>query len=512
MRKYILAFILIFTISLSGCSDWLDVPPVGQNREKEQYETEIKINSVLNGIYMKMAGNNLYGGKLTMTTIEQLAHYYYAPSSLTTFQTDYQLFYDLQNYNYDDSEVEKVFKTVWSEAYELIFNINKFIDNVKDTKVVTAERRDVLLGEAYALRALMHFDIYRLYGNIYDDTEQQILLPYNEYSKINPGQQLGSKEYVEKVLADINTAEDYLKNDPILKDGVKVPDTDGTPITIEDKFATYLRNKRLNIVAVKALKARVLLYIGQLSEAAKVANDVIDIPNMIEQIDGKNTKAVFKWIDFSDIVGGKKDMIFSSEVLFGIDNPDLYSRWKNYTESTKGGKAYVVNIQNLLTNILNTDEPSTYLVSDVRAKYQWTLASSLGSDLYRSMKFTEFAGTENELSYHMQPLIRMSELYYIIIEDHIQKGRLNDAVNLLNSILRRRGYKSNEEINLNTSATALENFLKQEYYREFFAEGQAFFYLKRTKSTTIYRSSGPGTVNMKLSNYVVPIPKDQINN
>lgn len=513
MRKYILALIIIFAISLSGCSDWLDVPPAGQNREKEQYSTEININSTLNGIYMMMAGNNLYGGKLTMTTIEHFAHYYYVPSDITTLQNDYQLFYNLQNYRYDESEVEKTIKPIWSEAYNLIFQINQFIKNVTDTKVVSTEKRDVLLGEAYALRAFMHFDIFRLFGSIYDDTEQQILLPYNDYFKINSGQQLAPKDYIDKVLADINTAEDYLKNDPILTDGVKIPDTESAPIPITEKFATYLRSKRLNLIATKALKARVLTYTGQLDEAAKVAQNIIDMPDMIENINAGNNKAVFKWIEFNDInASDKKDMIFSSEVLFGIENPDLYSRWKNYTESTKNGKAYIVNNQNLLTNILNTSEPAPYLVSDVRAKYQWTLASSLGSDVYRSMKFTEFAGTEKRLSHYMQPLMRISELYYIIIENHIQNGRLNEAINLLNSLLRRRGYKSNEEINLNTSAMALKDVLKQEYYREFFAEGQAFFYLKRTKSKTIYRSYGAGTMTMKLSNYVVPIPKDQINN
>lgn len=517
MRKYILAlFVIATTISLSSCSDWLDVPPVGQNTDKEQYSTERNINDVLNGIYIGMASTELYGGRMTMSTIEQLAHYYYAPSS-TINQADYQLFYDIQTYNYTESSVKKTFSPIWSKAYFLIAQTNKFIENVKDTEVLTTEKRDVLLGEAYAIRAFIHFDLLRLFGNIYDESDQQKRLPYKmritDPSKNETEQLLTSKEFVEKVLADINVAEEYLKNDPILKYGIMNPNDDSTPVTSNDIFARYLRSKRLNLIAVKALKARILMYIGQQNEAAKEAQAIIDMPDMIENIDGSNENAKFKWVVFNNInAGDKSDMVFSTEVLFGIENSDLYPRWKSYTESTQKGKAYVMNLQNLLKNILNTTEDSPHLVSDVRAKFQWTVSSSLGSDLYRSIKFTEFSETKGRLSYNLQPLMRITELYYIIIENDIQSGRTNDAIKLLNSVLRRRGYKSNEEIKLNTSASALKDILKQEYYREFFAEGQTFFYLKRTKSTSIYKSYSAGSMNMNLTNYVVPIPDDEINN
>lgn len=515
MKKYITGLCITVAFSLSGCSDWLDVDPVGQNLEEKQYSTEININNALNGIYVGMAGSNLYGGQLTMTTIEHLAHYYYAPASITN-QIDYQRFFDLQNYKYNEVAVENLFRPIWRKSYELIFQANNFIENVKDTKVVTTDRRNVLLGEAYALRAFLHFDLFRIFGSIYDENDSQTRLPYNDSHKVNPArphEPLTSKDFINKVLADIDEAETYLINDPILSVGIMNPNSLGGSVPAVEIFAYFSRGRRLNLIAVKALKARVLTYAGRLNQAAQTAQDIIDMPGVIESINGSNSDAIFRWVVFNDVnADDKKNMVFSSEVLFGIENQDLYSRWKSYTESTQNGSAYVVNIQNLLKNILNTTEASPHLVSDIRAKYQWTVSSSLGSDLYRSMKFTEFSNTKANLTYRLQPLMRISELYYIIIEDHIQNGRLTDAVNMMNSILRRRDYKSNEEIQANTTETSLKEILKQEYYREFFAEGQAFFYLKRNKSTTIYKSYGSGTDKIELSSYVVPLPKDEINN
>ena len=48
--------------------------------------------------------------------------------------------------------------------------------------------------------------------------------------------------------------------------------------------------------------------------------------------------------------------------------------------------------------------------------------------------------------------------------------------------------------------------LKSEYSKEFFAEGQFFYFLKRYEEKTFYRS----VVEMTKSEYVFPLPDNEI--
>lgn len=525
MKKYII-FLLgsIAILGFSSCSDWLEADPKDKNLEEKQYSTENNINNVLNGFYTGMASENLYGGQMTMTTLENLAHYYYVPQDLTNSKT-YLNFSYLQDYKYDDSYVKGRFSQIWSEAYSLIMGINKFIANIEGTSVVTKEKRDVLLGEAYALRAFLHFDIFRLFGPIYSKDDGTVLLPYNDKAGISVHQYLPSGDFLGKIRLDIDKAEELLKNDPILEYGILNSESSSAVVSSEEIFAKYMRNRRMNLIATKALKARFLAYTDELEQAAAVADEVLSMSNIVEDINGSNTKAVFRWIVYNDIAeSSKRDYIFKNEVLFGIENSKLHDRWTEYTQSSNIGKVYAIHGVNLLVNIFGNEEAgSPTVLSDARAR-QWTAADDIGASQYVSLRFRKLISEDDnskQMSLFVQPLMRITELYYIIIENEIKSNNLSRATDLLNSVLRRRNYKSNEEIQfpstagddvLKSFAERLETILQQEYYREFYAEGQAFFFLKRRASSKIYKSAGvSGSENIDIANYTVPIPQDEIN-
>lgn len=511
---YIL-FILIVSCFSTGCADWLDVDPIGENLEEDQYSTERNINSVLNGFYIDLTKKSLYGNNLSKTTIEQLAHYYYAPEH-TGSASNYSAFINLQKYNYTEQTVENTFSSIWSNLYSIIFNINHFIANTERAEAVSTEKRDLLLGEAYALRAFLHLDIFRLFGPIYEKRTTAEVLPYNTTTKADnkPLPYLNAEEYMGKVLSDINTATILLEKDPILKYGIMNPQ-DTTGLASQDVFNRFARNKRMNIVAVKILEARCLAVMGELNNAAEVALDIINTQNILEDINGTNRDAIFTWIKGEDILNEKaRDYIFSKEVVFSIDYLDLSESWEQITETAVQGQTYTIHGVNLLENIFKLPENTQNLkdVSDLRIK-QWSVADAISSEEYVSMRYKKFAREGKHIYINnMQPLMRITELYYLVLENYINNGNLTEATNLANSIKVRRGYKANELYPYVQTAEELNNFLTIEYYREFYSEGQAFYFLKRRASNNILASDGSlGFQEMDIDNYVVPIPSKEVN-
>ena len=81
--------------------------------------------------------------------------------------------------------------------------------------------------------------------------------------------------------------------------------------------------------------------------------------------------------------------------------------------------------------------------------------------------------------------------------------RPSEAIGVINTIRLNRG------ITVTFSPTSTEaqinNEIKQEYLREFYCEGVAWYYYKRTDATTL-----DGYSSFKKANYVLPIPPQEV--
>ena len=63
-RKYILIGLLVcITGIFSGCHSWLDVQPEDQVTDGQLFSTESGFRTALNGIYVELSNNALYGGE-----------------------------------------------------------------------------------------------------------------------------------------------------------------------------------------------------------------------------------------------------------------------------------------------------------------------------------------------------------------------------------------------------------------------------------------------------------------
>jgi len=507
---------LSFLLALvcTACNDWLDVDPKDKVLEEKQYSTEDYINSALNGLYRQMVGSNLYGGQLSQTTIEAMAHYYVYSSAAASISSD--VIYQLAKWNYTGDKAKTKFLNIWKDGYSTLLNINNYLKGVNESNaLLSKEHKNLLLGEAYAMRAYLHFDIYRLFGPYpYNENSSDKVLPYNRsaditlnHTEYEENVYSTPKEYFELLLKDLKEAEELLKDDPILD-----PESESITIVLQEGFYKN-RNRRMNYYALKGLEARVLQYIGRDTEAAAAAKVITDLVEAGE---------VFHWMNKNNVIS-QNNYIFFPEVVFGINDPNFRSNGTTwYMGETITKEVYVVNEDNLKKNIFKGYDSETNIEelakNDSRAQ-QWSFSNLVSDDSalfpavtsYVSSKYKVKAGEAYTAINDFQPLMRVPEMYYIQAETALKAGNTADAVALINKVLVNRVSTDQYYLSASASAVDIREALTKEYYREFFGEGQVWFYLKRIQSSTMFSGRAEGTETVESDNYVVPVPDEEKN-
>ena len=506
--------LLISSLAFQGCTDWLNVNPREEMTEGRAFSTELLTNSVLNGIYRDLSWSSLYGGSLTWDFTEYLARYYFFATGTGVLLAPFNSWGQVAQWNYGNDYVRPRIAAIWNSAYQLIMRLNVFIDNMEqlDERIMRESRRQVLIGEAHALRAFLHFDIYRLFGPVHI-TDAHGGLPYNNRPYAAVHQRLPVTEFIDLVLEDLETALELLINDPIRTYGVNDDHREivaDASLTQEDIFAEFYRNRRMNYFAVRALQTRVLLHVGRYIEAENAAQETL---NAIREQD------TFEWVSVTD-ARRNDDWVFYREVLFGVNNPRLHYNWERTFNRRQAGSSHLVTRYMLLNNFFPEFAVSAVadVVTDVRAD-QWILADVVGYAAaivpvsYVSTKFREphRPPLQSALFLHyMQPLLRMSELYLTLVETALHRGDVPAAATALNTLLTRRGYPVELLLGFESPPTEAEvrARLERNVYLEFVGEGQAFFFLKRNNKSLVFNPVIGGHT-FRPGTYVLPLPRTE---
>lgn len=134
---------------------------------------------------------------------------------------------------------------------------------------------------------------------------------------------------------------------------------------------------------------------------------------------------------------------------------------------------------------------------------QSLLASFLPSLSVVPAFFHKYADIESATFYsNLIPMIRVTEMYYIIAEtttDDIE------ALNSINLVLENRG------LDKLTSKDEIPATILSEYQKEFWGEGQLFFYYKRINASSIPSAMTGGDVEMNDVKYSMPLPESETN-
>ena len=529
-KKFTIIGLFACLLAFNGCEDWLNVPPKDRVLEEEQFATETRINSALNGLYRSMAQNSLYGATLTQTFIEYMARFYAFmntdtpnPPAMTTWSL-------ASRWQFDQRETRNVIQSTWGDAFRTILEINIFIDNVTETDAVRPERRDIMLGEAYALRAFMHFDMFRLFGPIMGLDPTAPSIPFADSREIVSRERLPANVLIERVLQDLNRAEQLLKNDPVRTRGVNDnfhEVSTNHALLPEEINAYYFRNRRMNFYAVRALRARVLLHAGEFNEAREVAREVLAEATAPRENGGRE----FRWETNRAQILGNNNFMFYNEVLFGITNPAQHSNWTRFFDGTRLGHTHVVAAGNLFGNIFGVTGPQQDLNEvqqiDIRAG-QWrqsnipnstTSGQNPGAEGNNTFISTKFRQPENwadpgaRYMIDFQPLIRLSELPLIIAEVYFAENNMAQTAHYINIVRANRGATADHLVD---TIDDVWGYLRRQVYGEFVGEGQAFFFLKRNASETIFLGSNTGFIHYSNLHsdirdiYVLPLPDTEV--
>lgn len=264
MKKFKWIVILLALVTFS-CEDFLAKEPYDIITDDVVIRTAEDAENVLLGVYSALQSSNAYGNQIVGTPgilSDELVH----TGSFPTVA-------EMENNAVLSNNV--TIQNLWGAYYAGIYRANVVIERIETIEVEAAEKNRII-GEAKFLRALMHFDLVKLFGGI----------PYAATTNLS-----------ELRTIDRSSAETVY----------------GELISDLEESVTLLagvdqgNNKRANDWVAKALLARVYLYSGDKPKAGNLANDIIENgPYVLET----NYASVF--------IGNSKEVLF--EIFFNAQD------------------------------------------------------------------------------------------------------------------------------------------------------------------------------------------------
>nr|WP_319569837.1 RagB/SusD family nutrient uptake outer membrane protein [uncultured Draconibacterium sp.] len=492
MKKNILytcAFLLLLTTS---CNDWLDVKPQGQKTTEEQFSSYDGFCDALNGCYIKLKDRSIYGEKLSMSNIESMAQLWRRPIK-TSLPTDYAL----SNFDYTNSYAKTAIESIYGNLYNVIAQTNMIINNIDAYASVFSDesKRSVIEGEAYAIRAFCHFDVLRLFGQLPQNAEIQVSLPYAEaVSAADLPAYYSYNEFISKIEADLNRAESLLhENDPIFEHSFTILNTYDSDL-IDDEFM-FFRQNRFNYWAIKALQARFYLYTGNTTQAYSTAKSIIDAT-------GADGDKLITLSGKSDIANGY--LACPSECLMMLNAYSII----DYSPKILGEGTTKVRDDHLAITIdqLNELFDGEEIEGNNRYRKVWNKSMTDPSGNFVPTLKKYFYDKDDEqlklLKVQLIPLIRLSEMYLIVMETTNDLSEANTlcAEYLLSHDVVFSGDKF-------TSLNEVKTWVVDEYRREFYGEGQMFYTYKRLGASSMLWRDEP----VNESDYSLPLPLTEYN-
>ncbi|MCR9011547.1 RagB/SusD family nutrient uptake outer membrane protein [Gabonibacter chumensis] len=431
-------------ILLSGCDSFLDVQPKGTVEQKKQFEDVQGYRDAMYGVYASMAKPELYGKSLSYGFTDQIGQLFYANyigSNPDVFAAS--------KFDYKSQYLEGTIRNIWEKAYEVISYVNNVIENVEKEDDSKDEDFALVKGEAYAVRAFLHFDIMRLFSDNILRHPDAGGIPYATVFGLENKPVYTLKECYDRVLSDLQKAQETLVNDKIIRDN--------------NANSVYQVNRRshCNQYAVWAIKARVFHYKGDLDSAALYAEKVI----------GARTElALTNVVHYEDVKRYSRD---NTELIWGLYTSQLYDTYYNLFLASELGAGDVLWIKKGIKDFYEIGSASAD-DKDKRFNAFFTEEKKDGGNYI----FTRLLGKE-EKAYNFTGvcLIRLPEMYYILAEVNYEKDKVK-ALGYLNTVRRTRGIK---DIPLSqiSSSKEFQAILVKERCKEFWGEGQVFFSYKR---------------------------------
>ncbi len=500
--SYITGFIVALCVFCS-CNDWIgNTEPRSETPEHQMFGSEKGFEAALTGAYIMMANTNLYAEKATMYIPEFLIRNWMGPSGASGLDNKLN---EYENGNYrDDDDVRGEINAMWTQYYKVIAQLNSLITNIENTDVnFTGYAKEMIYGEALGLRAFLHLDLLRFFGPIpttdYANPEQ-VYLPYvtkitNDFNELAPiplgvlGEGLYSESpttYIGKLEKDLMKAQELLADpvDPIFH-YTQEGQSGGRDEKLEPSNPYEgVRKRRFNYWAVRATEARLKSWFGEKVEAADIALEIINAR-------GFNGSVMFPLATETDLVGVGINFTMNREHIFGIINPDLYKRIQ---DRYRGELVEIV----AGSGITNRERPK-YAQSTARirnlyvdffpgddwrgSEREYWETKTNDPDILVYRKYVNNVYDNDKAQANRVPVIRIAEMYLLYFEG--RGTQTPTGFRLLTDYMDARGIVNGKNQMRDAMIADLDGQIAKEYRKEFWGEGQTWFYFKRRGFTEL---------------------------
>jgi len=361
---------------------------------------------------------------------------------------------NLNRWTYSSDDV--ILHETWKHYYHALYKINTLLENkhrVPADSTEEQEKLQALEGELRGLRAFLHFELHRVFGDSDAKTGTALTVPYVKDTDLfkKPGKTPRADFYA-LLWEDIQAAEAELDN-------AHIP-------------------TRFSLDATKALAARVALYQKEYNKAIAYATPLINAYGLasIEEYNALWTQNQPKEVIFK-LARNNEDELRPNAL------------WYNF----------------------NTGKTLFYASSKLRSLYEeQDIRFALFFGEEQDNQIAKYAGENHENRISDLPVFRSSELYLIRAEAYWKTGGQTQALEDINALLQAR----TEEDSKITTIT--EETILTERYKELAFEGHRYFDLKRL-GKTIERNIGDLATSSDLISlpfnhplYQLPIPLKEI--
>jgi len=467
-------------LALTSCKKIIETEPEF-NRERSQLFTTITdYEYALTGTYSLLRQTGYFGsGGQTTSTWANLPDM--LADNMVQTGEDLGNWSQQVNWNYaaDDADIA----VAWQAAYSVIRQANITLNNIGQFSSTQALAVNRIKGQALALRGMVHFDVLRYWGVNFDRNSTALGVPYltTEDKEIKPARLTGKATY-DSIFKDMRDAEVLLG-------------------TIDKSINTATNRTSIDLVAVRALLARMYLYAKDYANAeayASLAITAFPLANTttFPQIWKDESQAEVLWaVSFNAGEGSP-----ASGVHIGSSNRN---RFRPATP--------LINLYDQATDIRFPAFFASRPSGSVSAANPRTILPFAGNARKIVNKFIgRGAFTDNVVNWKV---LRTGEMYLIRAEARALQGGAKEVLGLgdLNTL---RAARVTGYVPVVLVGQALFDEIQLERRKELFGEGHRWFDLKRTTRTINRTDRSVNSTRLTLGptarEWVWPIPQGEI--
>lgn len=474
MKNIRIFIVAIVALGLSACGkDFLDVEPSNSGDAATSIQTVADARVMMNGIMRSMTSASYYGRNF-------LVYGDAKGGDLAVYSRGRGLD---GLYVFEHSPTTGSYSGFWNAIYNNILQVNNLISSIEKLEAQgSPDNFNNVKGQALTARAMMYFDLVRLYGKPYT-------LDKSAYGVPNILEPLDASAQPLRATVEENYSQ-------IVKDL-----NDAAPLLAKAKS-----NGFINYYANAAMKARVYLTMGPSSygDALSAAQEIIN-SNVYSLYSNSDWTA--SWARQFGSESIFELGVFPSEGDQGNGSLSIYYRRQGHGSASAIGQFmasdYFLNRlgedpDDVRWGIMDYDEISA---SHMGASYKYSGSTGLSGD-----------GKATVTAVNIK-VIRLSEIYLIAAEAALPINP-DLAARYLNQIRKR-----SPNLTPATETTITLDMILDEKSKELFTEGQRYFDLIRLgRSITFNDELGgllvpqrPKTIDMSFHKIILPIGQDEIN-